>query len=228
MQFLADRGLTMAEVIEVARLNSGQDTSTLERRRAYDRERKRKAKSGNSGGIPPEQQRGLSTGNSTGIPPETAPLACVELKPLKIITLAKTDDDETRARDQNDWPEGDARSHAAALVDLCATSKLDPQRKGGLVTSMGRIALWRRDGASWLFDVVPTVQALVAKAKQPIGSWTYFDTSIAQSIADNRAALTIPEARSQGPPSFIDQQAAIKAEARRRVLAEEPPDGLPN
>jgi 5-methylcytosine-specific restriction endonuclease McrA len=38
MQYLADRGLTMAEVIEVARLNSSRADSAMERRRAYDRE----------------------------------------------------------------------------------------------------------------------------------------------------------------------------------------------
>ena len=46
---------------------------------------------------------------------------------------------------------------------------------------------------------------------------------IAQAIADNRAALDIPEARvvplhPGGFVSFADQQAAIRAEARRRVL----------
>jgi hypothetical protein len=160
------------------------------------------------------------------------PLARVELKPLTTVASGKIDDDDLGARrDQNDWPEGDARSHAAALVELCGTSNLDPARSPTLVTSMGRLAQWRRDGASWTFDVVPTITTIVQRVRKPIGTWSYFDRSIAQSIADNRAALAIPEAsnvaafpsRGQGPPSYVEESLAVKAAARRLALADESP-----
>lgn len=160
------------------------------------------------------------------------PLVRVEDNLLRFSKLAKTDDDENAsAGDQDDWPKGDAHDHAAELVQLVGSARLDPNRQLGLVTTMGRLVEWRRAGASWAFDVVPTIKTLAAKARQPIGSWKFFDNSVAQSMADNRRALEIPEAsqsRGQGPPSYLEQQTAIKDQARRLALATETPDGLPN
>ena len=100
---------------------------------------------------------------------------------------------------------------------------LDPTKSPGLIETAGTLVAWKRDGASWEHDVVPVVTALCVKAGKRIGTWRYFRESIAQAIADNRAALAIPEARvvplhPGGFVSFADQQAAIRAEARRRVL----------
>jgi hypothetical protein len=100
----------------------------------------------------------------------------------------------------DDWPEGDANIHAMALVAIAGTSRLDPARKHQLVLTVGRLAAWRRDGASWEHDVIPTVTTLTRKTGPPIASWKYFDSAIAQSIADNRQALEIPEAANV-PPS---------------------------
>jgi len=158
------------------------------------------------------------------------PLARVEDKTLKPRTIDKTDADDSACAN-DDWPKGDARQQAAELVQAAATSRLDPARSPGLATTLGRLPMWKASGASWLFDVVPTVTAVAKKARSSIGTWGYFDNAIAQSIADNRKALEIPEARmsmGQGPPSYVDQQLAIKSEARRIALAKEKPDGLPN
>lgn len=94
-----------------------------------------------------------------------------------------------------DWPEGDARRHAELLSQAANTIRLDPARQPGLTTTLGRLAAWRRDGASWEHDVLPMVTAIAAKRGPPIASWKFFDAAIAQSIADNRQALNIPEAR---------------------------------
>jgi hypothetical protein len=94
-----------------------------------------------------------------------------------------------------DWPEGDARRHAELLSQAANTIRLDPSRQPGLTTTLGRLAAWRRDGASWEHDVLPVVTTIAAKPGQPISSWKFFDAPIAQSIADNAAALKIPEAR---------------------------------
>lgn len=99
----------------------------------------------------------------------------------------------------SDWPEGDARRHAELLSQAANTIRLDPSRQPGLTTTLGRLAAWRRDGASWEHDVLPVVTAIAAKRGPPIASWKFFDAAIAQSIADNRQALTIPEARHAAP-----------------------------
>lgn len=95
----------------------------------------------------------------------------------------------------DDWPEGDARQHADLLVAEASTCWLDPSRQPSLVTTTGRLHAWRRDGASWLHDILPVVVPIAQRQRKPIGSWKFFDAAIAQSIADNRAALSIPEAQ---------------------------------
>lgn len=130
---------------------------------------------------------------------------------------------EARERASDDWPEGKARDHAKLLVETVASPRLDPSKSPGLVTTMGRLEAWKRDGASWEHDVVPVVTALCAKQRGPVSTWKFFDQAIARSIADNRAALEIPEAgarpRGTGPPSLTDQISAEHAEARRRAFA---------
>lgn len=123
----------------------------------------------------------------------------------------------------DDWPDGGNKGHARLLIDRLASPWLDPNKSPDLITTAGRLAAWKRDGASWEHDVVPVVSGLVAKRRQRIGTWKFFDGAIAQSIADNRAALEIPEAearpRGQGPPMGLTASiAAEHAEARRRVL----------
>lgn len=127
-------------------------------------------------------------------------------------------DDSASALDQSDdWPSDNL---VAELVEAVASPRLDPAKQPGLTLTAGRIVAWKREGASWRHDVVPVVQALCAKAKGPVSSWKFFDAAIAQAIADNRAALEIPEARAIGPPvvSITDRIAAEQAEARRRAF----------
>lgn len=130
---------------------------------------------------------------------------------------------EARERASDDWPEGKARDHAKLLVETVASPRLDPSKSPGLVTTMGRLEAWKRDGASWEHDVVPVVTALCAKQRGPVSTWKFFDQAIARSIADNRAALEIPEAdarpRAQGPPSLTDRIADEATQARLKAHA---------
>lgn len=126
---------------------------------------------------------------------------------------------------EDDWPKGSAKDHARLLVEAVGSPWLDPNKSLDLNTTHGRLAAWKRDGASWEFDVLPVVQKLAGNRRSRISSWKFFDAAIAQSIADNRAALEIPEAgkvvrlQSTGPPNdFLARQTAIRDEALKRVL----------
>lgn len=91
------------------------------------------------------------------------------------------------------WPEGRPFDHALILTKLAETPNLNIERSPGLGQGIGRLDRWRKDGASWEYDVVPVVTALARKASRVIGTWAYFDAAIGESIAANRRALTIPE-----------------------------------
>lgn len=112
-----------------------------------------------------------------------------------VVHLAGSGDD--------DWPEGDARRHAEMLAAEAGTVRLDLTRQQGLATTMGRLHAWRRDGASWEHDVLPTVVSIAQKPGRPIASWKFFDAAIAQSIADNRQALSIPEAQTHASTAHV-------------------------
>lgn len=118
---------------------------------------------------------------------------------------------------EEDWPEGDP---AKALLSVVSSPWLDPMKTPGLVLSAGRVSAWRREGASWTEDVVPVVTANCLKRRSPVGSWQFFDAAIAQSIANNRAKLKIPEAREAGSSvNIMDRMAADRAEAKRLAWA---------
>lgn len=121
-----------------------------------------------------------------------------------------------RAREA-DWPEGDA---AKALVSEVASPWLDPQKTAGLVLTAARVSAWRREGASWRDDVIPVVSTICQKRRGPISSWQFFDAAIAQSIANNRAELTIPEAGMAGSSGGQFMSAGQQAAAMRQAGTE--------
>lgn len=125
-----------------------------------------------------------------------------------------------READADDWPAGDA---CKALVAEVGSPWLDPAKSPGLITTAGRLAAWRRDGASWVHDVLPVVSGLCAAAKSPISAWKYFDPAMGRSIAESRRALEIPAAGTVVPlrtgSPLANQIDAEKAEAKRRALA---------
>lgn len=167
-----------------------------DRRRAKDRERKRLRKSAESAetaedaetpSLPPSPQ----TPQPPTHPRDETTRAREGLAASVVIGLPVVD---------GDWPEGDARRHADLLAQEASTHRLDPAKTEGLLLTSARLAAWRSAGASWQHDVVPTVTALARRSGRRITSWKFFDDAIAQSIADNRAALTIPEARHAAAP----------------------------
>lgn len=99
----------------------------------------------------------------------------------------------------SDWPEGTPYDHGELLCEAAQSHRLDLTKQPGLGSTIARLAAWRRDGASWEHDVVPVVTTIARKPGRPITLWKYFDAAIAQSIADNAAALKIPEARHSAP-----------------------------
>jgi len=145
----------------------------------------------------------------------------VEDNSSRIISLeAAADVAETREQ-PNDWPKGDAKRHAAELVAEIASPWLDPNKSLDLNTTTTCLAAWKREGASWVHDVVPIVAKLCQRNGRPVKSWKFFNDAIAQSIADSRAALVIPlssRVRQTGPPSLVDRIAEENAEARRKAM----------
>lgn len=118
-----------------------------------------------------------------------------------------------RASQTDDWPEGKASDHAEQLIAAVASPWLDPCKSPDLVTTRGRVAAWKRDGASWEHDVLPVVTGLCANRRARISSWKFFDAAVARSIAENRAALEIPDGRvvpfrGTGPPRTIDEKSS--------------------
>ncbi|MFI8684074.1 helix-turn-helix domain-containing protein [Brevundimonas diminuta] len=167
----------------------------------------------------PDSVSGLTTFEPLGEPlGEAAAVAqALATTPEPVVQLVATVVESPEPTPANDWPEGDARRHAELLVELAATVRLDVARQPGLTLTAGRLAAWRRDGASWEHDVVPVVTSLARKRGQAIASWKFFDAAVAQSIADNRQALNIPEARhaAQTDDRVSDRQSSRRANRDR-------------
>lgn len=217
-----DGATTLAEAVNAAAEKADSALpSAAEKRRAWDREYRRKRK---SGGIRVEGEVEVSGGKSGGIPPESKPLACVrDITSNLVDTGLVVVVDERESAD--DWPPGDARQHAQRLYTACHSHRLDPHKSALLVTSEGRLAAWKTAGASWRFDILPTVTEIVRKQGPPVATWDYFDKPVAKSIANNRRALEIPEYANANPgqpakfrakqDNFAASHAGFEAAARR-------------
>jgi hypothetical protein len=211
------------------------ESTYAERKRAKDRERQRRlreqARQSRDVASDPRDNRATSTATegdanrdvaATGPSRTGAQVVTPSLPSLRSEEVVVVVGERERAAQSDDWPEGDASDHAKLLVEAAGSPWLDPNKALGLVTSTGLIATWRREGASWNHDVKPVVIGMMAKQRKRVNSWLFFRDAIAQQVADNRAALEIPEARvvplRPGGESFADRAAADIAEARRRLL----------
>lgn len=163
----------------------------------------------------PDTVSGLTTFEPLEEPLEDA--AAVAQAPATIsqpvVQLVETVVESPEPAPANDWPEGKPPDHASLLCELAQTPNLDWVKQPGLVQTNGQLHAWRRDGASWEHDVVPVVTTLARKARRPITSWKYFAAAVAQSVADNRQALTIPEARHASQAH--DRSPSAKLDAKR-------------
>ena len=214
LQFMMDRGLTIADAVEFARLGKPTLSPGAIRTRKW-REKQAEAVTESV----TEQRHGdvshvgaraqVVTPFSSSLRSEEVGVGGVERERAQIPSF-------------DDWPAGKVQHHAKLIVEAVASPWLDPSKSPDLVTTAGRIVAWKRDGASWEHDVLPVVSGLCAKQRSRVASWKFFDQAIARSIADNRAALEIPEgrARATGPPanSMMDRMEADRAEARRRAI----------
>lgn len=183
----------------------------------------KRAEAGSLGG----KAKSLKTHASTVAKANDLPKHSPEPEPESDIADAV---DDARELVADDWPEGDAEQHQALLCAEIASPWLDPNKSLGLVTSRGRLAAWRRDGASWRYDVLPVITAICARRRKPIGSWGYFDAAVAESMADNRAALAIPlaEPHATGPPGSLPAPMSPSSEGPTHARRQPPADPRQN
>lgn len=115
----------------------------------------------------------------------------------------------------DDWPKGDASALAGDLKAL--DRNIDPDRKQGLILTVGEISRWRSLGYSWFLDVIPAVQAHGARAgPDPVSTWKFFTPAIERNHA-NRTRPLEPVQPSR-PHERHDAHSA-KFTAKQRNLA---------
>lgn len=201
---LLSDGLDLEAAMKAAERFERKEFDALERRRAKDRDRKKRLRNSAESAETTERQEVQTRARVSDY------ITNSENNHLAAAVA------ETREHDPvDDWPEGGAQRHAELILAECASPWLDRNKSPGLVSSAARLASWRRDGASWEHDVLPVIRARLARQRKPINSWTWFDQAIGETVAANRAALEIPEAgaiipfRQVGPPkSYAEQSAA--------------------
>lgn len=216
--FEAECGIAVEQILEVRR----------EKERARQaKHRAMKAGTGNANNVPSRDttSNDVTTVSERDLTRTGAQVVIPSLPSLRSeeLVVGGGVGERERVRQTDDWPDGKASDHAEQLLAIVASPWLDPCKSPDLVTTRGRVAAWKRDGASWEHDVLPVVTGLCANRRARISSWKFFDAAIARSIAENRQALEIPEAGRvvplrPGGESFADRNAADIAEARRRVL----------
>lgn len=159
----------------------GKSSKSARNARYYEAHKDRKA-----------TEKRLNKASETGLiqATETTESALIQ-SPLARVVDITSSTENTGLADAvvDDWPVGDLVTRLSSEI---ASPRLDPSKAVGLITTSGRLAAWKREGASWHHDVIPVVRGLCSKRGPPISSWKYFDDAIAQSIASNREALKIP------------------------------------
>lgn len=201
-------GASSDVILAVVRAHLAAEDERLEARRVKDAARQRAKRSRD---VTPSHA--VSRGHAV-TPTDTAPRTQVEdtsLPSLRSEEVVGGGGSASAIPVSDDWPSGKADHHAKLLVEAVASPWLDPNKSPDLVTTRGRVAAWKRDGASWEHDVLPVVTGLCANRRGRVSSWKFFDAAICRSIAENRAALEIPEARGNrptGPPRTIDEKSS--------------------
>lgn len=229
LEAMYEAGASAEMLLAVARRLEAERDDALAKRRASDAARK--AAQRERGHVTSRDVR-VTPRDSAGPSPHVGERAQVVTPSLPSLRSEEVGGGGVDARvpaiiPVDDWPAGNADAHAKLLVAEVNSPWLDPNKSPDLVTTRGRVAAWRRDGASWEFDVLPVVTGLCANRRGKVASWKYFDDAIARSIADNRAALDIPEAgtvvrlHATGPPRTIDEKSSASWDYALRKIAED-------
>ena len=188
IQLLAELGVSALDIARVAAANEQPVETRSKAALRTERWRKKKASQTVTGDVtvtsqPPSQEASQTvTNRHIGDAPRARGLD----NPLKVVLSGYAAAAEARAND--DWPDHPAE----ALVAAVASSRLDPTRQPGLLTTAGRVTSWKAQGASYEHDVLPTIRGLMSKTGPPIKTWQFFDAAIGETIAANRRALEIP------------------------------------
>lgn len=190
IRLMASKGMTAEDIADIAEAMEAPvpEYDAREAKRAYDRERMRAKRSQvvrRSYDVADDNsdKDARVTHAPTHVEDTSSSLRSEEVVVGGVVSAGATSDD---------WPEGKADRHAKLLLEAVGSPWLDPNKSPDLVTTRGRIAAWRRDGASWEHDVLPVVIGLCANRRSRISSWKFFDAAVSRSIAENRAALEIP------------------------------------
>jgi hypothetical protein len=234
LRLLMESGLPQEKVLEIYRaleadfraLQSAQPVETAaEKRRAYDRERKRAKRNstGLSTGHDDKELSANSTGLSTGIPPDNSPYARGEDNLSRLVVAGNHTTPKTHERDFDnradlDWLEGQLREAGGPAI---ASQAVAP----GMGMLGPILALLRADPPCLLdVDVLPAIRARCAKsAPGSIRSWAYFRDAICQArdarLTEAPKVASLADYRPTGPPRTPGERANdARQEATRRVL----------
>jgi hypothetical protein len=201
--------LDAAEIIAEAALIGARPTdAAAERRRAYDRERKRK-----STGIPPETAETEFHRNSTGIPPEKA------ASRVENITLPKISTEDLTT--QNDAREISGDELRKLLLTAGSPAIDDTAVK---IHVIGPMLALLRPGTGPPCDLDADMLDVVrakSKSRPPktIRSWDFFREAIIEArdkrLQQNPKVTPLAEHRPR--PAFVDPMDAVWAESRKRL-----------
>lgn len=173
------------------------------------------AENGAKGGRKVAEQKAKD--NKNNAPPQA---------PVKLYTGTVTgtdnDDDSASAR-FSDW-DGEDLGQLESLLREAAGEAVNVASP--MLQVVAPVLALMRPGAGpacdLRLDVLPAIRAAAPKVRRPADRWDYFVPMISQArdarLRGAPAMADVVPLRATGPPSFADQQAAVIAEARRRVL----------
>lgn len=228
MQKLVDLGLSAQDIVEVARLNEVAADSAAEKRRQFDRDRKRaKAEAlrnsgGNSGGIDAER----SGGNPVEFPPERPALARVEGNNLP-SEIAGDYTTLNKCAGAIIWPP----SNPAVAAELDALEALLRQeaspavnQSAPMICSLAPILNLAQPGTGppcdFYADVLPVIRAR-SKSTKPntVNTWAFFVKPILEArdrrLQDLPNVELLDEHRRTAPASA--KHAARQANFERAI-----------
>lgn len=219
---LAAKGLSIEDIVDVARANESKPADALEKRRQYDRERKRKARV--STGNPPDKADKTNaevSADSTGNPPEIHRTPRARVGDNLLTTEGPCKPAAAAfAREGDDWPDGDNLHLAKQLASMAGPGLAELTKSPSLVTSTGEIHRWRMAGCSWALDVIPTVQGrTMSPRSRPIQSWGVLSPDVLMAREKRLTPVVLHPATARTPDrmSSWERQEADLRDASQRL-----------